>query len=113
MATQIEVIKGTTVPVTFTVSQSGTAVNLTGKELVFVAGTTPNIVKKTGTGGSGFVVTNAAGGIAVLTLTVAETRAFTSKLIPFTIELWESSGTTQTVVVEGELKVREVINTDA
>lgn len=110
--TTIEVIKGTTVPVTMTVRQSGTAVNLTGKELVFVAGTTPQIVKKTGTGGSGFVVTNAAGGIATLTLTVAETRAFTSQLVLFTVELWESAGATQTVVLEGAFKVRSVVNTD-
>jgi len=113
MATQIEVIKGTTVPVTFTVSQSGTAVNLTGKELVFVAGTTPQMVKKTGTGGSGFVVVTAASGIALLTLTVAETAAFASKLIPFTVELWESSGATQTLILEGEFKVRTVVNVNA
>jgi hypothetical protein len=111
--TQIEVIKGTTLPVTMTVSQSGSAVNLTGKQLVFVAGTTPQLVKKTGVSGSGFTVTNAASGIALLEFTVAETRAFTSKLIPFSVELWESSGATQTVILEGELKVRTVVNTDA
>jgi len=113
MATQIEVIKGTTLPFTLTITQSGSAVNLTSKELVFVAGTTPQLVKKTGTGGSGFTITNAAGGIATLTLTVAETRAFTSKLIPFTVELWESSGATQTLILEGEFKVRTVVNADA
>lgn len=111
--TEIEVIKGTTVPVTMTVKQSGVAVNLTGKELVFVAGTSPQLVKKTGTPGSGFVVTTAASGIATLTLTVSETRAFTSQLVPFTVELWESAGATQTVVLEGGLKVRSVVNTDA
>ena len=112
MATTIEVIRGTTLPITMTITQSGSAVNLTGKELVFVVGTKPAITKKTGAGGSGFVVTNAAGGIAVLTLSVAETRAFVSNLIPFSVELWESSGVTQTVVLEGEFKVRSVVNAD-
>lgn len=109
----LEIVRGTTTPFTFTISQSGAAVNLTGKQLVFTAGTTTQTVKKTGVGGSGFVVTDAANGIASLTFTVAETRAMTPPRFNFSMELWESAGATQTLVVEGEISVRDVVNVDA
>lgn len=109
----LNLIRGTTAPFTFVVTQSGSAVNLTGKELVFVASSNPQMVKKTGTPSSGFVVTDASAGTAVLTLTVAETRAFTPNTAKFTIELWESSGAAQTLIVEGDIVCRSVVNVDA
>ena len=112
MTTEIEVVQGTTLPVTLTVSQSGSAVNLTGKQLVFVVGTSPQLVRKTGVNGSGFTITNAAAGIALLELSVADTRALPAKTLQFSIELWDSGGAVQSLIVEGQLKVRSVVNTD-
>jgi hypothetical protein len=110
--TTLTIVRGTTVPITFVVKQSGVAVSLTGKALVFVAGSgASQIVKKTSVGGSGFTITDATNGVALLELTVAETRAMALGVTPFTIELW--NGSTQTLVLEGRFEVRAVVNVDA
>lgn len=111
--TDLAIVRGTTAPFTFVIEQSGAPVDLTGKQLVFVAGTTTQTVKKTGVGGSGFVITDAENGIASLTFTVAETRAMTPNQFPFSLELWETSGAVQYLVVDGQITVRSVVNTDA
>ena len=111
--TTLEIIRGTTTPFTFVVKQSGTAVDLTGKTLVFTGATTTQTVKKTSVGGSGFTITDAENGVATLQFTVAETRAMTPNRFDFTVELWESGGSTQTLVLEGKMNVRTVVNVDA
>lgn len=112
--TTLIIPRGTTYPISMRLTTpAGVAVDLTGKQLVFVAATTIETVKKTGVGGSGFTITNAAGGLASLTFTVAETRAMTPSKFVFTVELWESSGATQSLLLEGIINVREVVNIDA
>jgi hypothetical protein len=111
--TTLTIVRGTTFPVTLRLTNpAGVAVDLTGKQLVFVAATTEQMVKKTGVGGSGFTITDAAAGLASLTFTVAETRAMTPSKFVFTIELWESSGATQTLLLEGFINMRNVENRD-
>lgn len=109
----IEVIRGNTRTITVTVKLSdGSVVNLTGKTLVFVSDTTPQLVKKTNVPGSGFVITDAINGVAVLQLSVAETRAITPNTFEYSIELWESSDTIQTMMVYGKMLMKSVVNVD-
>jgi hypothetical protein len=111
--TYLQIIRGTTSQFTIVVKQSGTAVNLTGKQLVFVAGANPQITKKTGVSGSGFTITDATNGTASLEFTVTESRSLNPNDFPFTIELWESNGSIQTLIVEGQINVKTVVNVDA
>lgn len=109
----IELIRGNTRTITLTVEDSGgNPVNLTGKTLVFVAGTTPQIVKKTSVNGSGFVVSDAVNGVAVLELSVTETRNIVENSFDFSIELWESSDTIQRMIQYGKMVVRSLVNVD-
>jgi hypothetical protein len=110
----IEVIRGNTRTITVTVKRSdGTVVDLTGKTLVFVTNSVPQLIKKTGVGGSGFVITDAANGVAVLQLSVSETRQATPNTFDYSIELWESGDTIQTTMTYGKFLMKSVVNVDA
>ena len=109
----IEVIRGNTRTITVTVKRSdGTVVDLTSKTLVFTTNSTTPLIKKTSVGGSGFVITDAVNGVAVLQLSVAETRAATPNTFDYSIELWESSNTIQTTMVYGKILMKNVVNVD-
>jgi len=112
--TTLTIPRGTTFPVTLRLTDtSGVAINLTGKQLVFVGATTPDqMVKKSGVNGSGLTITDAAAGLASLTFTVAETRAMSPAKFVFTIELWESAGAVQSLLLEGLISLRGVVNVD-
>lgn len=91
----------------------GSAVNLTGQAMAFtveVAGANV-LTKRTDVGGSGFTLSNAAGGEATLILTPAETRALAvgSDAI---FELERRYGGEEKTVLSGRLVVNGGANVD-
>jgi hypothetical protein len=110
--TAVPAVQGTTLVIPFVVKRLGVPVDLTGKALVFVAKTTPLMVKKSDVSNSGFTIVNAAQGTASLELSVSETRNLPAGGTLFTVELWQSGDTVQNLVLEGRLDVRTVANVD-
>lgn len=104
--------QGTTFTMNASVKTSeGTAVNLTGKTLVFSSDVEPDFHISTDDEDSGFEITNAAQGLAVLTIPVATTRGFTpGPQYQYEIELWD--GDTETVIGSGKLTVIRGVNSD-
>ncbi len=104
--------QGTTFTATFAVkTKEGDIVNLTGKTLVFSADVEPDFHIKTSDEDSGFEITNAAQGLAVLTIPVATTRGFApGPQYQYEIELWEDE--TEIVIGSGKLTVIRGVNSD-
>jgi hypothetical protein len=86
------------------------AYDLTGKSLVFYVNSPTPISKNTGTVGSGFVITNAVGGQATLTLSAGETRLLEFGSYQYEVELRYNG--TQTTIMEGAFYVAKGFNID-
>jgi hypothetical protein len=112
--TNIKVLKGDSIVLKLTIKRGTVAVNLTGASLWFTAKTgvaqaDPGVFQKTI--GSGIVVTDAAGGLAQVTIAPADTSGLTvPTTLLYDIQLLESTGT-KTTVASGNLTIMPDITT--
>lgn len=103
-STNLTMIRGDTVPINLTITNAQGAVDLTGCELWFsakksVADPDPPIIAKSSGVLGGIQVTDAAGGLATVTLDPADTSAFTAdtQLLTYDVQLKDGAGNITTV----------------
>lgn len=106
----LDVWAGNTFRRPLVLQDGGTPFDLTGIKLVFRAVYSTGSIRKDTDDGTGFSITDAAGGEALLVLSVNETRALPAGKIKYEIEAWDSDG--QTTWLYGELNVTVWVNDD-
>lgn len=107
----LSVWRGNTLDQVFWFKTGTTPIDLTGSTMVFTAVWTGGSLRKDNAGAGGFSITNAAGGEATLSLSVAETRAFpVGENVVYEIERWISGK--QTTLLWGKLSVGGQVNVD-
>lgn len=111
--TDLDVWKGNDWSQTFSfVDGSGAAVNLTGGVLVFRVTRNGTELLRKSSPSSGITIATPSNGQAVVTLTVAETRALPYGMVAlYEIELRDGAG--QTTLLAGRINVLGGVNDDA
>lgn len=104
-----EMHKGDTRTVTVTVTDDDDqAVNLTGATVKWAVANTPTsatLISKQ-TGGSGISITNATGGVFVITLVPADTSSLSARTYYHEAQVTDAAGVVSTVLI-GKLKLIE------